>query len=206
MCVYPASISTKCVFVCVCVCVCVHMCLCACTCVCVCVNACGCGEFISPAHCLLNSLHSSEGQLFPLSSCLPLQLSFFLSLHPLSLRLALPLSLSLSLSLSLWLASLSIRQCSSQQHPPHPVLPPPHSSSKEPLQEEQKYALPKNLPATDTIISLWLALPFLSLSLSLYIVSFCLCLLDIPSPRKNTYMVYSALNVYEKSVSELIRM
>lgn len=61
------------------------------------VNACGCGEFISPSHRLSNSLHSSEGQLFPLSSPPTAALSFII---PPSSFLWLSVSLFRSLSLA----------------------------------------------------------------------------------------------------------
>lgn len=65
-----------------------YHCDCDCECVSVCLNASGCGEFISSAHCLLNSLYSSEGQLFPVSLSSPPTPAPSL-FYPLSLSLSL---------------------------------------------------------------------------------------------------------------------
>lgn len=92
---------------------------------CVCVEACGCGEFISPAHCLLNSLYSSEGQLFPLSSRLTSHSSSLFFIPPSSFSL----SQSLAHSLSGWLLVPSGSAAAVNSTTPHP----PRSSSKDPL-------------------------------------------------------------------------
>lgn len=80
-------------------------------------KACGCGEFTSPAHCLLNSLYSSEGQLFPLSSRLTSHSSSLFFIPPSSF------SLSQSLSRSLSLAGFSFHQAVQQQSIAQPPTP-----------------------------------------------------------------------------------
>lgn len=76
---------------------------------CVCVEACGCGEFISPALSFKFTIFKRRPAVPSfLPPHLPLQLSVF---HPSILFF----SVSVARSLSLWLASRSIRQCSSSQ-------------------------------------------------------------------------------------------